>query len=152
MQSRNWKRKKEYKDREGKRKTCDVVQYITVGYDDEGNELFLQDKALVTMGGITSFEELQDYHCLLQSIENVLTEGEKLIIKMLLQGKTQEEIGKKLNLKQKITLHNARLLLNCYTKRNTKNAAKTITKKIAINHFVTLSSFFSFVIPFDLLP
>lgn len=96
----NWKRKKEYKDKEGKRKTQDIVQYITVGYDDEGNELLLQDKSLVTMGGITSFEELQDYNCLLQSIENVLTEGEKLIIKMLLQGKTQEEIGKKLNLKQ----------------------------------------------------
>lgn len=96
----NWKRKKEYKDKEGKRKTCDVVQYITVGYDDEGNELLLQDKSLVTMGGITSFEELQDYNCLLQSIENVLTEGEKLIVKMLLKGKTQEEIGKKLNLKQ----------------------------------------------------
>lgn len=96
----NWKRKKEYKDKEGKRKTCDIVQYITVGYDDEGNELLLQDKSLVTMGGITSFEELQDYNCLLQSIENVLTEGEKLIVKMLLQGKTQEEIGKKLNLKQ----------------------------------------------------
>lgn len=96
----NWKRKKEYKDKEGKRKTSDIVQYITVGYDDEGNELLLQDKSLVTMGGITSFEELQDYNCLLQSIENVLTEGEKIIVKMLLQGKTQEEIGKKLNLKQ----------------------------------------------------
>lgn len=125
----NWKRKKEYKDKEGKRKTCDVVQYITVGYDDEGNELLLQDKALVTMGGIASFEELQNYHCLLQSIENVLTEGEKLIIKMLLQGKTQEEIGKKLNLKQNSISDKIKRIRNKIAKLDIEGVKKYLSKK-----------------------
>ena len=125
----NWKRKKEYKDKDGKRKTCDVVKYITVGYDDEGNELLLQNKALVTMGGITSFEEFQDYNSLLQSIEDILTEGEKLIVKMLLQGKTQEEIGKKLNLKQNSISDKIKRIRNKIVKLDIEGVKKYLSKK-----------------------
>lgn len=95
-----WKAKKEYKDKDGKRKTCDIVQYITVGYDDDGNELLLQNSKLETFGGVDSWEEKQDFLTTKEKIENVLSDGELLIVKYLLEGMTQTEIGKKLNLKQ----------------------------------------------------
>lgn len=125
----SWKRKKEYKDKDGKRKTFDVVQYITLGYDEDGNELLLQSEYLETMGKIDSWEERQDFLVTKEKIESVLSEGEKLIVKMLLQGKTQEEIGKKLNLKQNTISDKIGRIRNKVSKLDIEGVKKYLFRK-----------------------
>ena len=80
--------------------TASKTQYIIVGQDDEGNELLLQNSKLETLGGVDSWEEKQAFFETWGKLEEILTCGQLEVVKLLLQGKTQEEIAKKLGVKQ----------------------------------------------------
>lgn len=80
--------------------TASKTQYIIVGQDEEGNELILQNSKLETMGGVDSWEEKQAFAEMWAELENILTGGQIEVVKLLLQGKTQQEIAKCLKVKQ----------------------------------------------------
>ena len=80
--------------------TASKTQYIIVGHDEEGNELLLQNSKLETMGGVDSWEEKQVFAEMWAELENILTGGQLEVVKLLLQGKTQQEIAKCLKVKQ----------------------------------------------------
>ena len=80
--------------------TASKTQYIIVGHDEEGNELLLQNSKLETMGGVDSWEEKQAFAEMWAELENILTGGQLEVVKLLLQGKTQQEIAKCLRVKQ----------------------------------------------------
>lgn len=76
------------------------TQYIIVGADEDGNDLLLQNSKLETLGGVDSWEEKQAFFETWGKLEGILTSGQLEVVKLLLQGKTQEEIAKKLGVKQ----------------------------------------------------
>ena len=80
--------------------TASKTQYIIVGHDEEGNELLLQNSKLETMGGVDSWEEKQAFAEMWAELENILTGGQIEVVKLLLQGRTQQEIAKCLKVKQ----------------------------------------------------
>lgn len=80
--------------------TASKTQYIIVGHDEEGNELLLQNSKLETMGGVDSWEEKQAFAEMWAELENILTGGQLYVVKLLLQGRTQQEIAKCLKVKQ----------------------------------------------------
>lgn len=80
--------------------TASKTQYIIVGADEDGNDLLLQDSKLETWGGVDSWEEKQTFFETWGKLEGILTSGQLEVVKLLLQGKTQEEIAKKLGVKQ----------------------------------------------------
>lgn len=80
--------------------TASKTQYIIVGQDEEGNDLLLQNSKLETMGGVDSWEQKQEFLETWGKLEEILTGGQIEVVKLLLQGKTQEEIAKKLGVKQ----------------------------------------------------
>ena len=80
--------------------TASKTQYIIVGQDEEGNELLLQNSKLETLGGVDSWEEKQAFCEMWSELENILTCGQLDVVKLLLQGKTQQEIAKCLKVKQ----------------------------------------------------
>lgn len=98
---------KAYADREIRRYinqwrtgTASKTQYIIVGADEDGNDLLLQNSKLETLGGVDSWEEKQAFFETWGKLEGILTSGQLEVVKLLLQGKTQEEIAKKLGVKQ----------------------------------------------------
>lgn len=80
--------------------TASKTQYIIVGQDEEGNDLLLQNSKLETLGGVDSWEEKQGFAETWGKLKEILTSGQIEVVKLLLQGKTQEEIAKKLGVKQ----------------------------------------------------
>lgn len=80
--------------------TASKTQYIIVGQDEDGNDLLLQNSKLETLGGVDSWEEKQAFFETWGKLEGILTSGQLEVVKLLLQGKTQEEIAKKLDVKQ----------------------------------------------------
>ena len=80
--------------------TASKTQYIIVGHDEEGNELFLQNSKLETLGGVDSWEEKQAFAEMWAELENILTGGQIEVVKLLLQGRTQQEIAKCLKVNQ----------------------------------------------------
>lgn len=80
--------------------TASKTQYIIVGADEDGNDLLLQNSKLETLGGVDSWEEKQAFFETWGKLEGILTSGQLEVVKLLLQGKTQEEIAKKLGVKQ----------------------------------------------------
>lgn len=124
-----WKRKKEYKDKDGKRKLLDVEQYIIVGYDEDGNELLLQCSALENGGGVDTWEERQDFLFIENEVENALSESELLIVKYLQKGLNQKEIGKKLNLKQNTISDKVNRIRNKIENLGLEEVKKYLTEK-----------------------
>ena len=71
--------------------TAYKTDYIIVGYDKNGNELTIQNNALQTAGGVDSVEEKMAFNSIITALN--LTDSEKRLLKMLLQGKTEKQIA-----------------------------------------------------------
>lgn len=80
--------------------TASKTQYIIVGQDEEGDDLLLQNSKLETLGKVDTWEEKQAFLETWGKLEGILTAGQIEVVKLLLQGKTQKEIAKKLGVKQ----------------------------------------------------
>ena len=74
--------------------------YIITGYDEDGNELLLQNSAFETLGGVDSVEEKIDFNILFKKCESVLTARQIEIIKLILKGLSQKEISEKLGVSE----------------------------------------------------
>lgn len=72
---------------------------IIVGYDDNGNELTLQNSKLETLGGVDSLEEKLDFDMAWKKVESVLTLRQCEIIKLILAGYSYSDIADKLGVK-----------------------------------------------------
>lgn len=76
------------------------TSYIIVGYDEDGNELLLQNSAFETLGGVDSVEEKMDFNILLQKCESVLTVRQMEIVKLMMKDFSQKEISEKLGVSE----------------------------------------------------
>ena len=69
------------------------TNFLITGYDKDGNELYIQADIMTTDGGITDIfraNEFKDFRNRLN-----LTELENILARLLMEGKTEEQIGKR---------------------------------------------------------
>jgi len=74
-----------------------TVNLIT-GEDEDGNETYIQATALQTLGGIDSIDRAEEFRAFYDSLN--LTETEDIMVRYLMQGKTQSDIAKRLRVSQ----------------------------------------------------
>lgn len=70
------------------------TQYLITGHDEEGHETYIQSDKLLTAGGITDIFRKEEFDQFMKDIN--MTESEKLIARLLMEGRTHEQIGKRL--------------------------------------------------------
>lgn len=74
------------------------TNFLTVGYDEQGNEQYIQADALTTAGGITDIFRRDEFREFCENLN--LTDSEKLLARLLMQGKTQQDISNRFGVSQ----------------------------------------------------
>ena len=72
--------------------------FLVIGYDDEGNELYIKADAMTTAGGIDSIDRAEEFREFCEGLN--LTADELVICRYLMNDRTQADLAKRFGVNQ----------------------------------------------------
>lgn len=72
--------------------------FMISGYDEQGNEQYIQADKMTTAGGITDIFRKEEFETFRHNLN--MTDGENLIARLLMEGRTEAEIGARFGVSQ----------------------------------------------------